>query len=733
MNDETNWPFSGNDQVVGMRLPAYLAWASGQHQNPKQLLLPPIQRGFVWKPWQIVELWDSLFRGMPIGSLMVNRLAGGQHALTLGNGRDEIVIASPSMGLLDGQQRTLAMLLSWPGIDSPSHCLWIDLEAEGHKGSPFEIRLTTKAQPFGFERNAHAKFSKYERKIAREHYDKSNAKETCIADPSKIPDYELWSLVETTGQEKPHPWKPGKTGVFVQVSYAWRVFRDAKGEIEEFLKGLSSIDAEAALRNLFVAFQRMENLQVPLILVPEHINLPTPMSEGKELDGTDTLVLLFERIGRNGASLSTQDLLFSMIKRRWPQAQKLINDSQAQLEVRAFMGPADYVMTAFRLAAAFDGKKDNARPDPNNFHRYLPELLVIGANGEPTGLLSEFIQTEGSLVKSFKALYKVLRYGPELRPEDKGLPILFLPHLPRGLVQVLLYWILATEAHMDQESMERNRTKLISFSLYWYLHVLNDDKASMAAFAVIQSSQVSTDFPGEAIYKKLIEAPEDGVGMAYPLMSSEELQNLLISEPGAIFLSYDSVFNEKGKDQNSYKQRELYKQFCWHKKPMLLWLQRSYITENFDDDAIARLDGLVDEDTVPYDFDHLCPQSHWGADWRHLTKLPNEDSDAMRSFRACRTSVGNCIGNLHLLESSKNRSFGDDPLARKLKKMTMHMLPDETDQVQKWFLASPDVKQTEWFVWDEKRLENFQNAVYTRASWLYAQYASACAEILQTE
>ena len=34
--------------------------------------LPAIQRGFVWKVSQIERLWDSIFRGYPIGSMMLS-------------------------------------------------------------------------------------------------------------------------------------------------------------------------------------------------------------------------------------------------------------------------------------------------------------------------------------------------------------------------------------------------------------------------------------------------------------------------------------------------------------------------------------------------------------------------------------------------------------------------------------------------------------------------------------
>ncbi|MER2512061.1 MAG: DUF262 domain-containing protein, partial [Nitrosomonas ureae] len=76
MNNNDNWPFIDNNQVRGLELPVYLDWAAGKGEYPKELMLPPIQRGFVWKPKQIVDLWDSLLRGMPIGSMMVNRLEG---------------------------------------------------------------------------------------------------------------------------------------------------------------------------------------------------------------------------------------------------------------------------------------------------------------------------------------------------------------------------------------------------------------------------------------------------------------------------------------------------------------------------------------------------------------------------------------------------------------------------------------------------------------------------------
>jgi uncharacterized protein with ParB-like and HNH nuclease domain len=37
--------------------------------------LPPFQREFVWSPGKVIDLVDSLYKGYPIGSFFIGRLA----------------------------------------------------------------------------------------------------------------------------------------------------------------------------------------------------------------------------------------------------------------------------------------------------------------------------------------------------------------------------------------------------------------------------------------------------------------------------------------------------------------------------------------------------------------------------------------------------------------------------------------------------------------------------------
>jgi uncharacterized protein with ParB-like and HNH nuclease domain len=82
-------------------------------------LVPTFQRSFVWHPDNIRNLWDSLYRQYPVGSILcwqtgillhVHRKLGGFY---IPDSR------KPSLGIqryiLDGQQRATALLVSFYG------------------------------------------------------------------------------------------------------------------------------------------------------------------------------------------------------------------------------------------------------------------------------------------------------------------------------------------------------------------------------------------------------------------------------------------------------------------------------------------------------------------------------------------------------------------------------------------------------------------------------------------
>jgi hypothetical protein len=122
---------------------------------------------------------------------------------------------------LDGQQRTLTMLLGYCG--RPRACLWLDLGQPGVRGRVFSLRLTTDSQPFGFDPNDPTrKLSAREKREAREkfikehtHYKGKFDHEFCLGDT--------------------RPWKALLPVPMVELWKAWREF-EGNGHSDEWWK-----------------------------------------------------------------------------------------------------------------------------------------------------------------------------------------------------------------------------------------------------------------------------------------------------------------------------------------------------------------------------------------------------------------------------------------------------------------------------------------------------------------
>jgi uncharacterized protein with ParB-like and HNH nuclease domain len=84
-----------------------------------EFLIPTFQRLFVWNPENICNLWDSIYRGYPIGSILywkthtklhVHRHLGGFYLPENGSPLPQI-----QSYILDGQQRATSLLVSFHG------------------------------------------------------------------------------------------------------------------------------------------------------------------------------------------------------------------------------------------------------------------------------------------------------------------------------------------------------------------------------------------------------------------------------------------------------------------------------------------------------------------------------------------------------------------------------------------------------------------------------------------
>ena len=121
--------FRTSKDIEIVLLSRWLDWACNNVDGPF-IALPMIQRGSVWRPHQVIDLWDSLLQGMPIGSMMVSELKEGTSARQPGKSHRVTISANGGLALVDGQQRTLAMLIAWSRDVEMDRRLWVDFSDE---------------------------------------------------------------------------------------------------------------------------------------------------------------------------------------------------------------------------------------------------------------------------------------------------------------------------------------------------------------------------------------------------------------------------------------------------------------------------------------------------------------------------------------------------------------------------------------------------------------------------
>jgi hypothetical protein len=480
---------------------------------------------------------------------------------------------------------------------------------------------------------------------------------------------------------------------------------------DKIMQGLGHVSPEVKQRILRFgkALLRLQDQSLALIKIP-HVEVET--DPGREVsDGEDYLTMLFARISSGGTRLSAEDLLFSMIKHRWPDAHGLVYEIQKK--VGAMMKPTDFVMTAYRMAALFSSGKmaDEPRPNARSFHRHLAELQAETSKRS----LNSFVR-EGLLARYFEELSGCLLHKGR---GDYGLPEAMFPYLDVPLLQVLIYWLIKSKEGRFKESERQN---LVRFVLFWRICSSDADsreKASKEAIAFLASHEDDDSFPALGLYRLLshptderpslfceMVAPPEGVGSNVRLLHPDERASFYFGTHDVLYRRFSA------------------------KRHLLIWFQRSWMTDQCRHDGsfpwFKPLAGQ-DEDNVPYDYDHLVPQSNW-ADLRGIA-CRNDQKENYATFTTLhsRRAIGNSIGNYRVLSATGewgNRSRGDKSLEALFKEdcglVRWEEFAFEDNELKRrlWSEASPVNGE---FTWTNDRMMAFQQAVEERTLYLYSR------------
>ncbi len=711
----------------------WLQWAAGHAPQDVQVALPMIQRGFVWKPNQIIELWDTLLQDMPIGALLVSEMAPDAHAITLSAERQRIDTLSSGkrLALVDGQQRTLAILTGWPLPPGTAytHRLWVDFADTPRSGERLRLRITTRNQPFGFQRDsANSKLSQAVRSTAKQawlhtpagagaadndlpdfaHTTPFHSQATLALDMRQLVqwwqdsagDTATWSqqvLEALQVLQMPVQAKPDTASSEPPVS-TWTLVSNwsqlpQKGE-------RSHTAVKARIATLATGLAHLYAADIALLRVaPDFFATADATATTTTAEDTDPpLALLFKRLGSNATLLSDDDYVYAILKHLQPSVHDLINDLHGQhnahrANVASLLSATGLAMSALRLAAAhynthLSPVQSQPVPDPENPNKQEFHRLIRHAGFLDNAFLP-LLQTGGPMRQWFDCVLACLDYLPSsaeanacavAAPHDAGLPRHALPQLPRTLVQVLLR--LAQIGYLGTEatplSPER-RSDVLRLVLHWWVCVSDQHKASRLAYQTI----------AQAVAEMKAEAPSDSAAISSNQLGQRIAQSLVakhlahaLPTPQAI-KDCPSLFPTltPGQDRTGLVpgwprfDASVYGDIG---RPLReFWMRwttpcnhRHPLLLWLQRSYVANLHGDPvtgnDEDTL-YDYDHILPSAHW-AEWTGSAQNKLRLIDHCEKYQV----IANSIGNIRVWNSSDNRSDGDTAPAYKLALAPQH-------------------------------------------------------------
>jgi len=261
-----------------------------------EIMLPPIQRGFVWKPYQIENFWDAILRGFPVGCFIAKK-------------RGNII------EILDGQQRLTSILLglNFGNNDNFEFVkkilkikeemrIFLDLEKNTKYKSKddnrkYNIRVIKKSHPWGYQR-------------------KDNKKTLGVRDIEKQKKI-IWKRCNI---------KEDKKGYFKNRDFFEKSFPfDAKCPIslnEIFVDGYCFDNIKDKNSNIDFINETAKDLRklvlldtkIPIMYIKDDEKTDNAESSNKNEDVLDNDEYLFTLINRGGTRVSNNDLNYSLVK-----------------------------------------------------------------------------------------------------------------------------------------------------------------------------------------------------------------------------------------------------------------------------------------------------------------------------------------------------------------------------------------------------------------------------------
>jgi len=601
-------------------------WQLDAKHSKSKVGLPPLQRGYVWKPKQVETLWDSLLRGFPIGSFLVS----------------ENVDPNVKKDLLDGQQRATAIGFGFynpweKGIpemfsnkfkdEETIPILWLDIGFKEEGDFKFLPRLVTQSHPWGFNHNstplgiakrrdANEQFKKNEEKKEYPHYNLKDVYPWYAELPipfvfliealTSFPDKWQEKVIEKSKAHLKH----------ITVEY-----KNANNEKTTFLGKLEdALKEKNIVEKIEKGIEIIKQTQIPII------TLPTNQSLHESNSTTGNASTLFVRINTSGTPLQGEELIYSMYKTEFKESKEIVEAAGA-----GFIAPSRIITLISRIV-----QTDIARQKSESDFKFAKQLDLIqfkNAVKDKKGMfyveMKKFADDNSLdiLSKLFKNAKDIL-----LGEEDYQLSSPLAIDIARGntdILFILLYWLHATEKTADDILKDKVLHKKILAAittLYWFALNTNKYLEELAKTGTLNFWD-----------SKLFTQQTDKDGWLAQIIEPKNLRDILINKIGK---TWQEVF--KNDDEEKINNFLTLFNRLNNQRSFLLYAQRKYFKDEFKE---LQWDTLIEDTNRPYDWDHMYPDS-W---WTYYEPNKNEITIEWRW----------CIGNIRALALTDNRSQGN--------------------------------------------------------------------------
>ncbi|MCT4600955.1 MAG: DUF262 domain-containing protein [Marinifilaceae bacterium] len=596
--------------------------------NGKKISLPTVQRGFVWKPSQIEDLWDSLLRQYPIGAFVVSE-------------KNETTLE-----LLDGQQRATSICLGLCSDKSKTEILkssldkiriFIDLGKPNDDKYKYIFRVITKSHPWGYQRsNNTKKLNSKDIRTFLSHFDVEKfeylTKELDDFYPydaiKPVPFYVFMKESLEECKKAYEDWKE-------QVNFKQIISKNTKEENSE----------EYTIEEIYNAVQIMkENQKIPLLDLNFNAIIDSNENEliesEKEDSKKDEIENLFVRLNSSGTPISGEELNYSILK------SNISNEIQEKIEkaCEGFIKPSRLITILYKLyEIEKNGNKSKSSTvgiKPKQFQKEIKNNKTF----EP--FINKFIDTD-----YLGKLKKILLFDPD--NNEIGLSQYIISDLTKNSLEImfiLMYRMYIQKDFDDLDDSSIHEHEILPrilgvVTIFLWLGKGKHKKILSNIFTCLLEFNKDRFWSSEVIERAMI--------------CDENENRALFDIPERSFFDDDLKFNEgEGKLKESVfkdilkKKKKYYSFFSklLNCKGLLFHVQRDVIYEWFKDLELKDLD----DTNVPFDLDHISPKNYISNRGKNKRKINKSLLD-----------IYNTIGNYRAWPYELNRSDSDDSPSKK--------------------------------------------------------------------